>query len=159
MDGLDEDASGKLWNIFHDLYITDDAVDMIRKQAEKLVCLLESLETWENSFYGKVLRIVNEETLESLLELFTSYSNAERTIYTHFKPAVNKVFREHYIRETFFPTLTRSFGVLATASLVVAAHHTQQFWEFGVTDLDDMPKSPLCNPLFVYSSTAGTKFA
>ena len=34
----------------------------------------------------------------------------------------------------------------------------RQFWSTGVADKKDIPKDPICNPLFVFSSAAGDKF-
>jgi MYND finger len=162
LDRHDENLSSKLWNIFHDFYLDEEAINMIHSQSEKLVHLLESAGTWENSAYGKVLRIVNDETLHILRDYFIKYSTiltSQSSIDKQFKAAIRKIFRQYYGGDDFFSTLTRSFGVLAVASIVVANHHMKQFWEFGVTDIDDLPKTPLCNPLFLYSSTAGDNFA
>ena len=122
-------------------------MEMIRSQSEKLVRLLASTERWEKSVYGKVMPLVNEETLLLLRDFFTTYSNAttsERAIYKQFKAGGDKVFRKYYKNDTFPPTLTRSFGVYAISSMVVASRHMQQFWEFGMADIHYLPQvSPL----------------
>jgi MYND finger len=162
LDGLEENAAAKLWNIFHDFYIDSDTMETIRSQSEKLVPMLASMESWEKCVYGKVVHLVNDETRDSLRELFTTYSNApktEQSISKDFKSAAKNVFRTYYDKKDFPPTLTRSFGILATYSTAVASLHMQQFWEYGVADLCDRPKATICNPLFVYSGLAGDKFA
>jgi hypothetical protein len=122
--------------------------------------LLASMENWERSAYGKAMPLVNEKTLQSLRHFFTTYSNAptsEPTISASFKTAVKKVFHKDCNNVDFTATLTRSFGILAPHSFRIANDHTRKFWEFEVAD--DRPKSTLCNPLFVYSSRGGEKFA
>ena len=136
---------------------------MIRAQSKKLVGLLDSMETWEGCGYAKVLRIVNEETLLFLRSFFTLYSNAsisQDDVLQKFRLGTHKVFRKYYQEdEDFSTTLTRSFGVLATASIVIANAHMQRFWESGYTDIDDFHNTPRSNPLFAYSSAADDTFA
>src|SRR5436190_6036381 len=159
LDDLDKDASKNLWNIVHDFYITEEALEMIRAQSEKLARHLHSFETWERSNYAKILHVINEETLTSLRDFFTKYASASPNR-SQFKAAVNKIYRQCYKDvQGFISVLTKSFGVLAAASLIISNHHTQQFWESGVADIADLPNSTMVNPLFVYSSIASDKFA
>ena len=134
-------------------------MDIIRVQSEKLARHLHSFETWECSDYAKTLHIINEETFTSLRDFFTKYASASPN-HSQFKAGANKIFRQYYKDvQGFTSILTRSFGVLAPASLIIANHHTQQFWESGVTDISELHNATMVNPLFAYSSIAGDQFA
>lgn len=118
LDDLNKDASKKLWNILHDFYITEEAMDMIRAQSEKLARHLHSLETWENSNYAKILRIIDEETLTSLRDFLTKYAFASPNR-AQFKAAVKKIYRQYYKDvQGFVSKIIRSIGCRLT-------HHCQ----------------------------------
>lgn len=158
-DNIDN-ALPKLWNIFHDLYINDDAMTVIHAQSKILMGLMDTMDSWKNSRYSKVLQIVNEETLSSLRSIFTSYANSlvsKTKLFQKSRVAMDQVYRKYYC-DDFPPKLTRSFGVLAPASVGIANSHTQEFWGSGYSDINDFDRSPLYNPLFAYSSAAGDTF-
>jgi hypothetical protein len=156
------DVSTKLWNIFHDFYIGPDSMDLIQTQSEKLIKLSESLEVWANGAYGKVLRMVNSETLHALRDLWSKYSQSKRFVYPDFRNRMERVFVQHYkpshSSDLRASQLSRSFGIMATGSRIISNRHTEQFWKNGVADIEDTPKDPISNPLFLHTSSARAKF-
>ena len=156
------DVSTKLWNIFHDFFIGPDSMDLIQTQSAKLVELSESLTSWDNGAYGKVLRMVNSETLHALRDIWSKYSNSKRVVYPDFRNGIDRVFVEHYKFSHGFDLraiqLNRSFGFKAMGTRLVSNRHMEQFWKNGVAYPPDTPKEPISNPLFLYTSTARDKF-
>src|SRR5271170_7031775 len=137
-------------------------MDLIQTQSEKLIKLSESLDVWANGPYGKVLRMVNSETLHALRDLWSKYSESNRVAYPDFRNRMERVFVQHYkfshssdLRAT---QLTRSFGFKATGSRIISNRQSEQFWKNGVADIKDTPKDPISNPLFLHTSSARAKF-
>ena len=147
-------AYSKLWNIFHDFYVDVDAMDTIRDHSAKLVHLSSTMDAWNQGPYGKILRILNNETLEILHHFCMKYVNASSS--NDFKTACQKIVHDHYSPHTYrecesIPPLCRSFGLTAIMSADVANHHMFQFWTNGVADAEDIPKDPIWNPFFTRS--------
>src|SRR5215471_5689823 len=61
-----------LFDIFHNFYIQSSTLELIRRQAEKLVRVSESTDLW-NAAYGDYLRMVNTETLNILHHVWKQY--------------------------------------------------------------------------------------
>jgi hypothetical protein len=164
LDAQEEGAYPKLWSIFHDFTIDADAVKMILAQTEKLIRLSESVESWRDSPYGDVLRIVNLETFALIRNVWLKYDNAktfERTFIEQFKSAHTRISRKYQNEAEKFTTVafTRSFGVQGVAASNVSSNYLLQFWKTGIADLQARPND-ICNPLFAYSSAdVGPKFA
>ena len=137
-------------------------MDLIQTQSKKLVKLSESIKSWESGAYGKVLRMVNSETLHSLRDLWSQYSNSKRSVYPDFRRRIESVLRERYSfdmkNESIAIPLSRSLGVEATETTIISNRHMQQFWKTGVADIKDLPNDPLTNPLFLYTRKARDKF-
>jgi hypothetical protein len=139
---------------------------VIRAQSLKLG-RVTSVNAWNNGPYGNVLKIVNEETLHKLNKIWSKYANASDAKdagHKQFRDAVDKIFNEHHspALEPEYPLihpLTRSFGLMAIHSIQTSKVLMQQFWSTGVADKKDIPNDPILNPLFIFSSAAGDKFA
>ena len=166
LDSAGKKANPKLWNIFHDFYIQSEALDLVRDQSAKLVRLSYNIDSWNNGPYGHILHILNTETLRKINTIWTKYANASDAkgeVHKQFRDAIEKIVREHYTasdkpESQSIPSLTRSFGLPGLNSIRTTNLLMQQFWSTGVADRKDIPKDPICNPLFVFSSAAGDKF-
>lgn len=139
-------------------------MNIVRKHAEKLVQLSETMETWKNGPYGGILRMLNDETLDILHHFWLKYANASST--NAFKAEFKKVGNDYYpqpnnkiAEHELIPPLTRSFGMLAIASRDVAGDHMRQFWANGVVDSADLPKDPIWNPLFSNSKSFAVHYS
>jgi hypothetical protein len=167
MDNVDAEPNPNSWKIFHDLYIDDESMDVIRNQAQKLVLLTEASEDWTSSPYGEIVTIANTETFRALRLIWAKYTTplrSESPVSEQFHAAIKQVFDKHYNKDGFTSTVTRSFGALAMhagdmTARDITINHMQQFWKHGVVDPEDLPGELLCNPLFVYSSIADDTFA
>lgn len=138
-------------------------MDLIQTQSEKLIKLSESLESWRSCEYGKVLRMINSETLHSLRDIWSKYTISKREAYPDHQNRIENVLREHCNFEKdprfFAIPLVRAFGIHAIYSTAISNHIMKQFWTTGVADIEDTPKDPIVNPLFLYTATARDKFA
>ena len=162
LDSVDTEPNPNSWKIFHDFYIDDDAVNVIRNQAQKLVLLTETSADWRSSPYGEIITIANAETFRALRLFWEKYVtplHSDTPVCKGYRTAIKQVFDKHYNNEHFTATVTRSFGPLAMGARDIAVSHMQHFWKYGVVDPEDLPGGRLCNPLFVYSSVAGDSFA
>jgi hypothetical protein len=143
------------------LFIDDETLQTIRKQAKKLVQLSETMQTWSTSQYGKILSMVDTNTLIILHEYWLKYVNindTDRKLYNHFKAECKKAFESYHMSKA--PrNLLRSFGVHALLVAELAANLFTQFWQTGGVEHQNITKRRFCNPLFVYSSAAGDRFA
>ena len=61
-DDAECESPRDFWGVFHAFFITSPDADLIREQAEKLVHLSESTDSWTSGKYGKHLKFVNDET-------------------------------------------------------------------------------------------------
>ena len=153
----------KIWNMFHDFYIDQDCMDMISVQLEKLLKFSVDMDTWTNSPYANILKIINTETLHLLRIVWEQYAkmaSSDPSVDSHFRLSVKNVFKKYYGDEkAWVSPLTWSFGVFGAHTQAIARHHMAQFWKTGVADIQNIPERLYCNPLFVYSASAKDKFA
>jgi hypothetical protein len=151
--------------MFHDFTIDAATLDIIRSQSGKLVYFCQSMDIWKSSSYAEILPVVNSETLQLLGKMWHKYLNSSTSkcaTYDAFYAASRKVYAEHNrdSNSSFFHRpLSRSFGMFLTHEIARADKLIAEFWKHGVSDVNDFPKDPICNPLFVYSSIAGDRFA
>ena len=153
----------KIWNMFHDFYIDKDCMDMISVQFEKLIKFSVDMNTWTNSPYANILKIINTETLHLLHIIWNQYAKMASTdpsVDSHFRLSVKNLFTKYYGDEKpWVSPLTWSFGIFGAHTQAIARHHMTQFWKTGVADIQNIPERVYCNPLFIYSASAKDKFA
>src|ERR1700734_152318 len=80
------------------LFISKSGSELITSHAKKLLALSKTSQTWNDSQYSKVIRIVNLETLELLRGYWVHYSNEENTTETftnRYRAAVKKVINQY----------------------------------------------------------------
>ena len=124
---------------------------IIRDHCAKLVLLSGTMEAWSRGPYGKILCMLNDETLQMLHHFCMKYTNAFPNF--DFKPALEQIFHDLYSPHTVrkngsIPPFCRSFGMTAILSSDVASHYLAQFWKTGVSDPQDIPNDPIWNPFF-----------
>jgi len=128
-----------LWNVFHDIYITPNTLNLIRSQGAKLAGLSRTAESWNNGPYSHILQIMNTETLASLNKSWNNYATVvdqDGPSCKKFRKAVRKVYKEHYFNQNVdvTPPLTRSFGIQAIDSIWRVNVLMKTFWRHGVAD-------------------------
>jgi hypothetical protein len=125
------------------------------------------MDSWVNGPYGKILQIINTETLRKLHNIWLKYANASPSYdatNSQIRQAIETVVRNHYPYETeneVIVPLTRSFGMMAMTWTNVAFTHMKEFWGTCATDVNDLgfPNNPVWNPLFVFTDVGGESFA
>ena len=55
-----------MWDIYYHLYLDEPTAAAIQQQAEKLVPLLDTLQSWSDSKYGKTLKFCDVDTLRDV---------------------------------------------------------------------------------------------
>ncbi|POR39269.1 T-complex protein 1 subunit zeta [Tolypocladium paradoxum] len=64
---LDRDervTDSSLWDIYYHLYLDDPTAELVLQQAERLLPLLASVETWTSSPYGRIITFCDRDTLD-----------------------------------------------------------------------------------------------
>jgi hypothetical protein len=160
-----EEGIAVAWNAFHDFLIGRKARNVIKEKAVKLVGVSKSLEQWQQSPYGAIVRIVNVETLKALHSMWTRYAKhpypdpeLERSFPR--KILVYGTYFELEVSKDLLSSLVASFGILADYSQNVAMHYISQYWLKGSSDLVDSSTSDdsSSNPLLLYTLDAGDDF-
>ena len=117
---------------------------MIEFQSEDLL-ELSSIHDWNNSIFGKFLRIANVETFQILRRYWRLYSTTSRAHMEQFKAGVKKTYNRHYK------------NVQSTNTLMEVR---KRFWEYGtITPGLATSNRSYCNPLFMYSAAGGSQFS
>ena len=152
------------WTIFYDLHVDPKTLNVIRKHSRNLVSLSKDMETWTTSVYDRVLRIVNTETLDILREYWLKYANytdPDRSHFFRFRSQCKYLYDTTPNGSTTqaLQALARSFGPRLLNAMTITEYHTNHFWKVGSADKLSRPQDLQCNPLAVYSSTGGDRFA
>lgn len=73
---VDDETDGqneKIWNVYYELYMDQESLDLLQSQAKKLYELSSSLEEWDEGQYGKILRFSDSTTLAMIRSVWLSY--------------------------------------------------------------------------------------
>jgi hypothetical protein len=172
LDGRSGESHPKLWSIFHDFYIHSAALDVVRNHSAKLARLSDTVDSWINGPYSKVLHIINTETLHKLHDIWLKYANTSTDtldMHKQLRQATEEVYTDDYCladpENEHGPVtpVTSSFGMMAMSYRDVAFEHMIQYWGAGAADIMDLgladKSQPICIPLIVFSSVAGDRFA
>jgi hypothetical protein len=151
LDTKDGELHPRLWNVFHDIYVTPNSLVLIRSQGAMLARLSDTAESWNNGPYSHILQIVNTETLAKLNKSWTNYAKVvDDSSCKKFRKALQKVYRDHYSNtEGRVPPFARSFGLLAFDSVSRADVLLKTFWRYGVAIYGDTaPCGMNVNPVY-----------
>lgn len=164
LDDQNAELSPKHWNIFYHLLVDNDSLSIIRTQAEKLSKLSSTIDSWHESTYGPVLRIVSQDTLSQLHSLWQKYFKIDQP------EAFNEKFRDGWrsvkaARRDINKKSMNINGIRAQGPLAslkngnYAYLHFENFWDTGVIGGNSFDKASAQNPnpIFFYTSV-GDKF-
>jgi MYND finger len=162
LKNVDSKCPPDYWSIFYDLHIDRTTVDVIRAHAIKLITVSNNMQDW-NSEYGSILQIVNEETLSILQQYWDMYAKFDdpghsQTLSFRMDCAEMQRRSPSGFTTQAIAMLARSFGPRLVNSLDISTHHVHDFWTSGCTGNSKCPPRRVCNPLALYSSTAGDRF-
>lgn len=118
------------------------------------------MQEWRESPYGGIIRMVNSDTLNALHGLWGKYAEfrSDPKMYQQIKMECKRSYDRYYGNAKSW-NLTRSFGPRTIGSLDVSAASSRQFWETGGVERENIDSQQMCNPLFIYSHAAGSRFA
>lgn len=168
-DDAESDSPRDLWDIFHAFYIDASNTDLIREQANKLVLISQSSDTWTSSPYGKHLHLLNDDTRETLCHIWdrmTDPPNPSLASFTELKTR----FATHECEPCHLGNVSLDFGQACgprscfTGWKDVKSPILYFLWNHGLIDKYQADPSngssgPIyINPLVAYSQQYGEKF-
>src|SRR5947207_2406517 len=160
IDTCESETHADLWDVYHSFYIDETGHELIRNYAGKLRDISKSIDIW-NSKYGKYVRMINVDTLESLHHMWMKYADPVNST-PAFSASVKSAVKEVYdaIKDCENPDLTRACGVrcLNLAEIDPSGDYLRVasgIWKRAI----DASANQYPNPLFVYSQGAGSRFA
>ena len=155
-----------LWSPFYDFFVDAETFNLIQQQSRNLLESSRSLQSWAESKYGDIIRIVNSETLSILHRFWTQYSdstNGTKKIFDQVQSRKQKTYHEHH-EKAISHDLARSSGAACPALKTVdpdseIPKHARQFWAKGFLGPQATSNRCFSNPLFLYSSVSDRQFA
>lgn len=145
-----------IWNIFFHMYLDEDSHSVLVAQCRKLMELSESLQRWNVSPYGSLLRMCTEYTLAELRRHWALYVDMHNLPADRLK-ALHDAFSKQFKRTTgqYKSTLStaRSSGPLIMQAARVTSSQFTKYWSTGTTfgNPKQITAAKLLNPTFVYS--------
>ena len=146
------------------MYIDAKTLSVIRKHARSLAEHSKDMQTWTESAYDRVLRFVNTETLSAIREYWVKYCNyadPDRSHFFRFRSQCKVIYETapSGFSTQALQALARSFGPRLLNAMTITEYHTNHFWKTGSADKPSRPQELQCNPMVVYSSSGGDRFA
>ncbi|KIW67600.1 hypothetical protein PV04_06838 [Phialophora macrospora] len=158
IDDLDGRNTDLLWNIYYHLKIDDAALELLRRQAQKLADLAGTLEQWHHGPYSALLRFCDKISFDIVVELWRFYGVGPsqpfwyRAQQRRLKQSVGRAQQAH--RKSFDgytnTSALRSAGPCQGLLMEDASNFAKRFWSTGVA-LDDeqlAERSKHHNPMF-----------
>ncbi len=147
--------AGIIWDSFFHMKVDQTTLAAIIDQSRKLLDISSTLQKWEASSYGGVLKFCTANTLPDLRrhwQLWVDYETlspqrrqeTEETFAAGCAAALKKL--------PGAAPASRAFGPLMAFSLVTANQSFRQFWTTGTTHTDAKPikEASHINPTFLY---------
>ena len=155
-----------LWDVFHAFFIDASTVDLIRQQAEKLIHISQSIETWTCSKYGNHLKLINDETREILRHVWRKMCDPPKLTITF------NELKTHYANHKCEPchkdNVFLDFGQACGPKSYFAGSiwkdipsptSTYFLWNHGIVDPPQGSSGTVnYNPLLAYSQLYGDNF-
>ena len=147
-----------IWNIFFHIYIDDEAHTTLIEHCKKLVALSDDLRTWNESPYGRFIKMCTEHTLAELQRYWSLYvhmRNLPAARIQSIRDAFTTVFKpslERWRNGVVF-SAARSAGPLMGKAAPVTTDQCLNYWTKGVTftSPQQLASATILNPTFVYS--------
>ena len=152
-DGQNDDS---LWNIYYHMYIDQQALDLLRSQSKTLYEASSTMETWEQSEYGRCLSFCDSATLADVRKMWAFYSVERKGAnLTRFKGHFQSVLAKAKERRRTFGNHTQSSINLTGLRSASPAHMAcgqdlnalnQHYWKYGTTELKANRRSASTHP-------------
>ncbi len=155
-----------VWNIFYHFFIPQSSLDLLRRQATKLLQASESHDLWLTSPYGKFIGFVDKQTLDQLRHYWVRYAVLDNMDRLGAQARTAIANRSLVAEQSNFLQGLRGAGPLWLKAMEMVVHLYRSFWRTGVAggngeNLDALGNEGrgLINPMFAVSSAPSGDFA
>lgn len=160
IDDIDGKNHSSIWQVYYHLFLDNKSLKLLTTQSTKLYTLANSMQSWNGSTYGRLLRFCDQSTLHMVKEVWKAYSISDltakqRTDYdTRFKAAIQKVVDTKLAILGSGPVITgfRSAAPTGLQSLRDLPKLHDHFWSYGTTD-GNKSREQYSNPMFASLET------
>jgi hypothetical protein len=144
----------QLWNIYYHVFLAPESAKLLQSQAQKLVALAESVESWNKGPYGHLLRFCDTTTFSNVAKLWEFYAlkKSDGKAYKEAQVMLNDQWKAAKRLHNGMVTIdgVRSCAPLITAGYdhVVKLYNT--YWQSGTCFEDKRVIKSLefANPMF-----------
>lgn len=131
-----EDISNEdLWDIYYHMYLDDQTIELVGRHVQTVIPLLESLESFNRSPYGSIIKICDEDTLHDVCKALQRISDAaerdNREKYTVRMTESLKISKEE-IENMVVRTGLRSAAPLASKAKPALPRNFFHYWGNGI---------------------------
>ncbi|KND93187.1 hypothetical protein TOPH_02062 [Tolypocladium ophioglossoides CBS 100239] len=154
---LDRDervTDSSLWDIYYHLYLDDRTAGLVLRQAEKVLALLESVEAWTSSPYGRILKFCDRDTFDDVRRICQRVLHGARQRDKDYQKTftrnlkVTSDCREHTVGKSVTNISSmRSAAPLSLRSQAELPKASPQYWSEG-TVVPNRRSAQLPNPMF-----------
>ncbi|KAJ3111261.1 hypothetical protein HDU96_005873 [Phlyctochytrium bullatum] len=151
-----------MWNIYYDLKLDDVSLQALCKQAQKLLNVAQTTDSWRNSSYGKVIRFCDASTLERMVPLWKIYAinpsdptglaKQQKTLKARFDEAMET--RRARLGNATILTGLRSSSPCELVALKEVPELSKSYWKSGLTTSlpERISRAKHFNPMYATSS-------
>ncbi|KAF7529978.1 hypothetical protein PCG10_004953 [Penicillium crustosum] len=158
LDDVDGANDQLIWNLFYHFRIDEGSLGLLQTQTTKLLSLSTSLHTWQQSEYGRVIRMCDSISLERVRDLWRFYGEKrEGDVLRHFKKKLDDGMRvsQEFQKSVIGDNMSVITGIRAAAPACLQATRAlgdlyKIYWAFGTTETDKTARSRAVNfnPMF-----------
>ncbi|TFK74173.1 hypothetical protein BDN72DRAFT_103167 [Pluteus cervinus] len=155
---LDDQPSSMIWEIHYNMRLDQESSSLLIKQCKKLIRFATDLTSWQNSPYGKVLRMSTSHTLSVVCHLWTRYAQFEN----HSGPVADQLEKKRKAvaqglisRPGWNLSASPCAGAFFTYVNPLGSVHYNEYWETGFSThtLGRKHTPKYLNPTLAFSST------
>lgn len=154
LDDTDGKSIEQIWNIYYHVLVDDDSLNLLRKQASKLLKVAATAEGWNNGQYGATLRFCDTYTFSQVSKLWEFYGlqpshgeafkEQQEKLQCRTKKA--KDIQKDMVGDSAVLTGLRSAAPNIESALDDITASYERFWKTGSSRPGDAPTH--LNPMF-----------
>ncbi|KAJ9487385.1 hypothetical protein VN97_g5937 [Penicillium thymicola] len=166
LDDVDGANDQLIWNLFYHFRIDEGSLDLLQRQTAKLLSLSTSLHTWQQSEYGRVIRMCDRVSLERVRDMWRFYGEKrEGDVLRHFKKKLDDGMKasQQIQKSVVGDKMSVITGIRAAAPACLQAASAlgdlyKDYWAFGTTETDKTARSLAVNPNPMFAPKDGNMF-
>ncbi|RYC56375.1 hypothetical protein CHU98_g9836 [Xylaria longipes] len=145
IDDDDGRNGNSFWNIYYHMYLDKQSLDLLRSQSKTLYELSATMQTWQQSKYGRCLSFCDSATLADVRKMWAFYSAEQKGAeFTRFKGRFKSIFDKAKAKRQDLVGPDDSGINLAGFRSASPAHIgclqdlsalNQHYWKYGTTEL------------------------